>query len=359
MGGPRSPIFGDSLRPSEAISTPGLGYPTDMSAPAVDDGGLICGFRLGPVESFDIDALKPESQAAAGARPLWLHFNLADVRARRWIQDESKIDPAAIRALLEPDPRVHLETFAEGTVVVLSDLHHDFNRDPEGIGKIRIFVDAQRVITVRRQRLQTADRLRRDLMRGGVDVASPAALFEAFLVRLGEAFGNVITHMADEIDNVEDEILAGRYQKHGTVLGRVRRTIARLRRHINADRGALNAMRGHLPEWLEAEQGRLRSALGRLDTISQDLELVQERTRLLQEEIAARMGETTNRNLAVLSTVTTALLPITLITGIFGMNVGGLPGVDDPRGFRWVMLVILVTVVIALVAILRRRGTRN
>ena len=56
-----------------------------------------------------------------------------------------------------------------------------------------------------------------------------------------------------------------------------------------------------------------------------------------------------------MSTVTTALLPITLITGIVGMNVGGLPGVGDPHGFRWVMMTILATVVISLVLILRRQ----
>ena len=48
-----------------------------------------------------------------------------------------------------------------------------------------------------------------------------------------------------------------------------------------------------------------------------------ERSRLLQEELRSRLGEATNRNLYLLSVVTTALLPITLITGVFGMNVGG------------------------------------
>jgi hypothetical protein len=75
---------------------------------------------------------------------------------------------------------------------------------------------------------------------------------------------------------------------------------------------------------------------------------------LVQEEIAGRLTEATNRNLFLLSIVTTTLLPITLITGIFGMNVGGLPWVKDPGGFWWVMGVIGVGVVVTL-ALLRRR----
>lgn len=64
----------------------------------------------------------------------------------------------------------------------------------------------------------------------------------------------------------------------------------------------------------------------------------------------------TNRNLEVLSIVTTALLPITLVTGVFGMNVGGLPGVNDPHGFRWVMALIVSAIVAVLVWLVRRRG---
>jgi zinc transporter len=82
---------------------------------------------------------------------------------------------------------------------------------------------------------------------------------------------------------------------------------------------------------------------------------VQERARLLQEEIAARVGEATNRNLFVLSIATTTLLPITLITGIFGMNLQGLPLSQSPHGFGVVMLGIVSAVLLAL-WLLRRIG---
>jgi zinc transporter len=71
--------------------------------------------------------------------------------------------------------------------------------------------------------------------------------------------------------------------------------------------------------------------------------------------IAGRLGEATNKNPYLLSIVTTTLLPITLITGIFGMNVGGLPWFDDPRGFAHWMVIIGGAVAIALALIWRAR----
>jgi zinc transporter len=55
------------------------------------------------------------------------------------------------------------------------------------------------------------------------------------------------------------------------------------------------------------------------------------------------------------SLLTAIFLPITLITGIFGMNVGGLPGVDRDTGFAWVIGLMILTVVTSLVLLHWRR----
>jgi zinc transporter len=56
-----------------------------------------------------------------------------------------------------------------------------------------------------------------------------------------------------------------------------------------------------------------------------------------------------NRNIYVVSVLTAIFLPITLITGIFGMNVGGLPWVEGDSGFLWVVGIMGLTVITSLV----------
>ena len=136
----------------------------------------------------------------------------------------------------------------------------------------------------------------------------------------------------------------------------MRRTLARFRRHVRANRAAIASVLPRLPRWCDNEyRNRLHQALERTDAIGQDIELCQERTRLLQEEIAGRLGEATNRNLFFLSIMTATLLPVTLITGIFGMNVGGLPWLNDPGGFGWVTSIMVVAVIAVLLLLRRRR----
>ena len=83
-----------------------------------------------------------------------------------------------------------------------------------------------------------------------------------------------------------------------------------------------------------------RNAIERLSALGHDLDLVQERARLLGDQLSGRLMEATNRNLYVLSIVTTIFLPMTLVTGIFGMNLGGLPEQQDPLGFWYGMAIM-------------------
>ncbi len=54
------------------------------------------------------------------------------------------------------------------------------------------------------------------------------------------------------------------------------------------------------------------------------------------------MGEQTNRSLFTLTVVTVLALPINIRTGLFGMNVGGIPLAAEAHGFWWIVLALLV-----------------
>jgi len=83
---------------------------------------------------------------------------------------------------------------------------------------------------------------------------------------------------------------------------------------------------------------------------------LQERIKLLQEEIATRVTEQTNRSVFVLTAVTVLALPINMIAGLFGMNVGGVPLAQHSHGF-WIVvaLVLAFTGLAAWIAFRKRR----
>ena len=312
--------------------------------------GLICGFQLaGPT------ACDEQTSGADDDSPRWLHFNLSDSRAREWLKRQTKLPDDARDALLGGDLRIRLDVLPGSITAVLGDLFHDFDDDPERVGTIRLYLDRQVMLSGRTHPLKAADVLRRELAHSH-EPTTTLGLFQLLIERLADSIGQVVRQLNEQVDAAEDRILAGKHAGQGTPLGNLRRLVARLRRLVVANRAALTSLPSRVTGLYDADERQdLRTAIERLEAVGQDLDLVQERARLLQEEIAARVGEATNRNLFVLSIATTTLLPITLITGIWGMNLGGLPFANNPRGFEFVMVGIVTAVLLAL-SLLRRLG---
>jgi zinc transporter len=322
-----------------------------------DTGGMICGFRLradAPADDvqWNVDAA-PQTFPEANGGAIWLHFNLVDSRAERWIADNPRIPEEARELLLDANPGIRLEPLAKGLAGALGDLHHDFEADPDGFGMLVLYLGERLVISGRRHPLQSSDRLRHEL-RGGELVATPLQWLSHLVLHMAETFAGAVGDISQTVDEIEDRILAARVKEEGKELGRVRRLLARLRRQVGANRQALIHARARLPGWCEADIGQLRLAIERLEAVAQDLELVQERARLLQEEIAGLLGEATNRNLYLLSIVTTVMLPINLITGMFGMNFDDVPGLHQPGAF-WITMLAMGGVAVMTLLILHWR----
>jgi zinc transporter len=321
-----------------------------------DTAGLICGFRLRPDAPVERISHRPSDwKNSDDSGPVWLHFNLADARAQQWLANCERLPAAARDRLLSDDRHIGLRAAGSGLAGLLGDVGYEFESDPEHLGLLHVYVDEHWIVTARTHPLKVADQLRREFLEGAI-APTPLFVLIRFAEELGELFDSIAITQADLVDDIEDSVLKDRGRREGGDLGRVRRLVARLRRHVAAQRQALAQVVHRPPRWSgEEEIEQLRRAFERTEVVAQDLEATQERARLLQEEISNSLGEATNRNLYVLSIVTAIFMPITLVTGIFGMNVGGLPWLTEDGGFIRVMVVMVLTAVITLVVLHWRR----
>lgn len=312
---------------------------------------MICGFKTdasGATARVDWEQIDSALEAPEGF--VWLHLDVSDVRVQRWLSEQTTLSREAKALLLGAETHVPLRVVGDVAMGVVSDLHHDFEDDPSAVGALRVYFDERRMVTSRRHPLQAVDRLRRTVERGRCELR-PLPLIAALLHHLSDAFVSLIHESTVDLDAIEAAILddAG---EGAADLGRVRRQLARLRRHLGPQRLALGALAARPPMWASPDDSAtLRDAASRIDGVGHDLDLAQERARQLQDERAAALAEITNRNLYVLSIFTAVFLPMTLVTGVFGMNVGGLPGLNDPSGFLWTMGLMAATGAVTLVVL--------
>ena len=320
------------------------------------DSGLICGFVIAPdanvaaIELEDID----DTQLNSGA-VIWLHFNLTNARARQAIARLSFIPREVQEALCEQDDRRRIDVLDEGLLAVVSDLTFEPDSDPAEVSPLWCFVTDRLFVTGRIHPLKTVDELR-SAVRGGLRVGKAIELLIWFLARRTAALRDLTEGMAEQVSEIEDEILGGAIRQQREQLGRMRRFCAQIRRHFAPDRMAFRRLLQSRPGLLDESQTEaMRTEIEELSFLIDEVNELYERAKLLQEELASRVAENTGRSLYVLAILSAVFLPMTLITGIFGMNMGGLPGLHDSGAFWWVMLLIGLAGAITLAAIFWRR----
>ena len=119
-----------------------------------------------------------------------------------------------------------------------------------------------------------------------------------------------------------------------------------MRRFLAPQRDALDRLNRQSCEWLtEPDAHSLRQESDRITRYLEDLDLAKERAIVLQEELLSQIAQEQNSRMYVLSVVAAIFLPLTFVTGLLGMNVGGLPGLESKLGFVWSVFVMAVAAV--------------
>ena len=154
--------------------------------------------------------------------------------------------------------------------------------------------------------------------------------------RLADRIGVFVEQLEDRLDAAEDEISTDRTPGFRQRLSALRRQIAEVRRFLAPQRDALDRLNRQSNALLsEMEAHNLRQEADRITRFLEDLDLARERTVVLQEELLSQIAQEQNTRMYVLSVVAAIFLPLTFVTGLLGMNVGGLPGLESPVGFIW------------------------
>ena len=326
------------------------GAATDARAETLP--GLIAAFRFaadGSAQELTVD--KPIENEADGW--LWLHFNLTDVRACRFLRADPTFPTAARDLLIASDEHQQLNASSDCLYGVLPDLVCELDSITEEIGFLH-FAMTERLIVSGRRRALSAVQVMRSALRNGLKVATPTALLETIISSMIDSMDRFSDDIAGKLDRIEERILADDMSEGRQMLGRIRRTTVRLHRQLVILRSLIQRLELDLCQKLSLRiaTARLRQRLDWLDT---EIVSLRDRAHLLQEEVTVKTAEQTNRNLHVLAVVTTLFMPASLIAGILGMNVGGLPFVQSADGFFWAMGILVASSVVVL-WLLKRSG---
>jgi zinc transporter len=285
----------------------------------------------------------------------WLHFSLANTASEPWLRTHIELPPAFYESL-QAGASTRVEAIDEGLLAIVNDVQF-FAHEASAASTVTFYIGPRIAVSARTTALRAVDRLR-GAVRAGQTFSSPAALLAHLLRDQADVLVEIVRQATRQVDDAEDRIISGRTASR-TRLGTLRRTLVRLQRLLTPEPAALFRLLSRPPEWVsESDVADLRQSAEELSTAVADSAAVVERVRLLQEELTAAVNEQTNRTLFILTVVTVLALPMTIIPGLFGMNVGGIPFAQHQAGF-WAVLLVMVVVVMLGVALAWTRFKRS
>jgi zinc transporter len=207
----------------------------------------------------------------------------------------------------------------------------------------RLLLSAQRLIAVLDLNQPTAawDRARRALD-AGKGPNNPTVLFVDLVAAWVTRFSSEATALDRDTFEIEElQAYPGRSDLIDAVHG-LRRRATLQRRRVAALRDAVQAVDLAAFPPLGAEESRWHTIIRGIDGMAALLESVIDRVRALDDHLQNRLSAMLNDRLYILTLISAIILPLSFLTGLLGVNIGGIPMRDSPWAFALLCGVLIL-----------------
>lgn len=264
---------------------------------------------------------------------LWVHFDYSSQEAINWITNKSGIDPIAVEALLTEETRPRTTILKDSILLALRGVNLNPNSNPEDMVSIRVFVNERIIITTRKRNLLSVDDIVNYLKENNGPKSSSEFLIE-LTDRLTSRMEDTIQSIDERSDLLEEMLLDSNNSHLRTETSAIRREAITLRRYLFPQKEAMYKLYHDKITWInEYEKIQLREITDQLIRHIEELDTIKDKVALIQEELSNRLNEQLNSRMYVLSVISAIFLPLGFLTGLLGINVGGIPGAENPYSF--------------------------
>jgi magnesium transporter len=185
----------------------------------------------------------------------------------------------------------------------------------------------------------------------------PAALMHRIIDAMVDNYRPEVDKLEDRLDKLEKDVFAGTRENLARRILDFKRDVASLRRVVQPQRDVVGRLsRREFPCISEALAYRYRDVYDHLVRLSDEATFLQDRITSLLDAYLSAVSNQLNSVMKVLTVIATVFMPLTFITGLYGMNVP-LPhfGLGDDV-FFWVLVVSMLAISLGMLSIFRRQG---
>lgn len=268
----------------------------------------------------------------------WYHLKYTDKKASNWIKQRNELSEQAKVILLNHETRPRTSVNDQEVLICLRGINHNEDEQPEDMVSIRLWLGDGLIITSSDAGSQSINHIKSQLLQQ-LGPKNGEELLLMLLDRLAYSTDDFVDKMDEKIDQAEDQVDDSSLSEFNPQINEMRRQIAHIRRYLLPQREAIDQL--YRIKSARLSPGFYEQAYMHLDKFIQlieNLDLLRDRALMVQEHFMANISHEQNSRLYVLSIISAIFLPLTFLSGLFGMNLAGMPGIQNPWAFSFVVI---------------------
>jgi len=275
---------------------------------------------------------------------LWIHFDYSHPKSIDWLRNKSGIDEIAIDSLLSNTTRPRTTILNDSVLLALRGINLNPDSDPEDMISIRLYVKKNIIISSKKRDLLSVRDILQNLDEGVGPKTSSEFLIE-LVTKLTGRMEDYIIDMEEKVSELEELSLETNNSELRSSISEIKRESISFKRYLSPQKEAVYKLHEQKISWVsEYEKIRLREINHKLIKYVEDLDSIKDKLSLIQEEISLKLDEQLNNRMYVLSLISAIFLPLGFLTGLLGINVGGIPGSENPFSFSIFVIMLIIVV---------------
>ncbi len=322
--------------PTDYDSASGALTLPDVAAFVFDGAG-----KARSVNLEELSAFKPGDTTSGFT---WVHLRRDHAEVDSLLR-QFGLDDLVIEALTAEETRPRCTVHGDGAVLNLRGVNLNPGQEPEDMVSVRLWIEQNKVVGVWLRPLRAVRDVFQSIDRQRAPV-SPGDLVAKLALRLADRAEPTVASLNERLDALEEAIIDDSEASARSELAHARRASIVLRRFLFPQRDALTTLQIEDLHWLSSrDRSRLQEAAERVARLAEELDAIRDRAQVVHDQIMEKRADTMNRHMLVLSVVAALFLPLGFLTGLLGVNLGGIPGTDEPWAFE-VLCVLLFALIV-------------
>ena len=279
-----------------------------------------------------VRTVSPDEAATVGeCRLVWIHLDINDPRTKPFLLDQLHLQELVATALTATETRPRCEPMEEGALINLRGLSIQDEPEADPLISIRIWIGRGRIVSLGRYTLRAMPAMCAAMNAG--HVKDPGDFVAMLADQITNQLDPHVADYGDQLDECELGLDASKAFALRRKIAEVRGKAIEYRRFVVPQRQALERLSGLECGWLEPDDRQhLTEAGDRFARMAEELESIRERAALMHEQITDLRAEQTEQRGLLVSVLALIFLPLTFLTGLYGMNVP-LPYQEEPWSF--------------------------